>query len=297
MTRPAILTVPSPDPAATGSTWAVRVFPNYYPVLAVEGRLEETGEAGAERREGVGAHEVIAETPRHGVDLGDLEVEQVRRVVIALRDRVRDLYQDRRLLQIVVFKNRGPEAGATVEHTHSQLVALPVPGDRQRRRIEASAAHFERTGARLVDELAAREAAEEARVVRDAAGFLTVAPYASHLRFELAILPRGGSPWFTELDEEAATGLAAALKDAIQRLRRALGDPPYNLVIHVEPNRAAFDQPFGDWDRALRGFRWQLDLVPRLAPWAGFEWGSGVFINSTPPEEAAALLRDIRLDD
>lgn len=289
-TRPQILMLKED---ASALPWQVRVFPNYYPMLAVESAPERRAVGLCDAMGGVGAHEVVVETPDHRPDLGDLTVDEVALVVRAWRERVVDLYRDRRLRQVMVFKNRGALAGSTMSHAHSQLVGLPLVPARHRRHLASMRDHHRRSERSLVLDLARQELEHGTRVVRSAGGLLTFAPFASPFRYLLRIVPLTQRPFFCELGVEGIRALAEALRDAIRRLRLGLGDLPYNLCLFIEPNVRAEGWPGGYFDTLEKDFQWYVELIPRLAPQGGVEWGGELYVNSTLPEDAAAHLRQL----
>ena len=218
-------------------------------------------------------------------------------MVTCWRDRLIDLYRDTRLKYVLIFKNCGAAAGATLDHAHSQIIATPVNPIRISRKLEAFREHFKRKERCLFCDLLQFERQDGSRIVRDEGGFVTFAPYASRFPFELMVAPRDHRFSFAELSRHEAEALARALKDALLRVRLGLGDPPYNFVLHAEPNLHALPRRSGYWDTLRDDFHWQIIVYPRLTPVAGFEWGTGFYINSTPPEEAARHLRAVDVGD
>jgi len=297
LTPPEILAVRDAGGHANGPGWRVRVFANQFPSLTVEGPHAHRAEGPYDAMRGVGAHEVIVETPDHDKDLAELDVAQVRDVLLCWRDRLVDLYRDTRLKYVLLFKNCGAAAGATLDHAHSQLIATPVNPIRISRKLDAFKEHFKRKERCLFCDLLQFERHDGSRVVRDEGGFLTFAPYASRFPFELMIAPKEHRWSFAELSRHEADALARSLKDALLRVRLGLGDPPYNFVLHAEPNLHALPRRSGFWDTLRDDFHWQLIVYPRLTAVAGFEWGTGFYVNPTPPEEAARHLRGVDVSD
>lgn len=276
-----VATYPPDDP----DDWEVRVVPNKFPALARDDDLVDGGAELAAETTGVGAHEVIIESAEHRVDLTELDVDDLDLVLRAWQDRIRELAGDERLESAVVFKNHGPRAGASVEHAHSQLVALPhIPG-RLRDQLDGGERYYRKHHdcifCRLVD-----RAADGERIVFERDGVVVLAPFASRVPFELKVIPRDHGSHFEEASEATRHAVAGALLEAVDRIERALDAPPYNAVLHTAPIRAG----------SLDFFHWHLELIPSLSHLAGFEWGSGSHINSTPPERAAKDLRRINSD-
>jgi UDPglucose--hexose-1-phosphate uridylyltransferase len=297
LTPPEILAIREPGSHANGPGWKVRVFANQFPSLTVEGPANQRAEGPYDTMRGVGAHEVVVESPEHERDLADLDVAQVRDVLLCYRDRLVDLYRDARLKYVLIFKNYGAAAGATLDHAHSQIIATPVNPIRISRKLEAFREHFKKKERCLFCDLLHYERQDGSRIVRDEGGFVTFAPYASRFPFELMIAPREHRWNFAELSRHEAEGLAKSLKDALLRIRLGLGDPPYNFVLHAEPNLHSLPRRSGFWDTLRDDFHWSFIVYPRLSAVAGFEWGTGFYINPTPPEEAARHLRAVDVSD
>jgi UDPglucose--hexose-1-phosphate uridylyltransferase len=265
--------------------WSVRVVPNKYPALKVEGGLDRQGEGLFDRMNGVGAHEVIIETPDHSQTLATMGEGQIERVLTAFRDRIRDLKQDLRLRYILVFKNHGAAAGATVEHTHSQLIALPLVPDFVREELEGSRRHFAEKERCLFCDIVQQEIATGRRVVQESADIVALSPYAPRFPFETWLVPKRHGARFEDASSHEYESLARMLKAVLTRMDRALEFPPYNLVLHTAP----FD------DKDLQSYHWHVEILPKIARTAGFEWGTGFYINPTSPEEATDVLRRIAL--
>ena len=264
--------------------WTTRVFPNKFPALRVEESLERSGEGLYDRMSGVGAHEVIVESPEHERDLSELPVDQVERVLLAYRERIVDLKRDTRLQYVLVFKNAGRRAGASLEHGHSQLIATPIVPRVVVEELEGSRAHFRAKERCVFCDMIDHERRDGRRVVLETDRFLAIEPYAPRYPFETWILPRRHRAGYEAAEAEEYAAFAAILKETLGRIRRALDRPHYNYVLHTAP-----------WGMEERdAYHWHLEIMPKRTPAAGFEWGSGFHINPTAPEEAAAYLREIR---
>ncbi|MGE5244504.1 MAG: galactose-1-phosphate uridylyltransferase [Betaproteobacteria bacterium] len=261
--------------------WDVRVVPNMYPALQVEGGLDRQGEGLFDRMNGIGAHEVIVETPDHRKTLATMSEAEIERVIDAFRDRILDLKRDIRFRYILVFKNQGAGAGATLEHSHSQLLALPIVPDFVREEVEGARRHFEEKERCIFCDIVRQELAAARRVILENADVVALAPYAPRVPFETWILPKRHRGRFEESPRPDFEGLARALKQVLSRMDRALESPPYNFVLHTSP----FSEDTTEY------YHWHVEVMPRLTRVAGFEWGTGFYINPTPPEEAAEVLR------
>jgi UDPglucose--hexose-1-phosphate uridylyltransferase len=281
MTPPELLAVREPHSQRNGRDWALRVVPNKFPALRTEERMGRSERGLFDAMAGVGAHEVLIETPEHGRQLPQQSPEQVEQLLRAAQERILDLSRDVRLRSAVFFKNSGGAAGASLSHPHSQLVALPLIPFEVERELAGARAHFEEKARCIFCDVIAQEARERSRVVLETDGFIVLSPFASRGPFELLILPREHRSIFEQSSASELRSLAAALRLSLRKLDLAVGKPAYNFYVHSLPLR----EPPADW------YHWHLEVRPVLALAAGFEWGTGFFINPTPPEEAAAFLR------
>lgn len=282
MTPPEVLAVRPPDSFPNGPGWSLRVVPNKFPALMVEGDLNPAGKGLYDVMNGVGAHEIIVETPDHDRSLGDLPLEQVTAVLCAYRDRFRDLRQDIRFKYILLFRNHGRLAGASQDHPHSQLIALPMIPHEAALQIEGAARYREYRERCVYCDMVKQELSDEERIVAANEEFVAFCAFAGKYPFETWIFPRRHQPSFEAESPDRLALLASILQETLQRIGRCLSWPPYNFTIHTAPVNL---------DRE-RDFHWHLSIMPRLSLAAGFEMGSGVFINVTAPEDAAAHLRE-----
>ena len=264
--------------------WDLRVIPNQFPVLRVEGTLDRQGEGLFDKMNGIGAHEVIIESPRHEDTLATMTEAAVEQVLWAFRARVQDLKQDRRFRYIIIFKNHGAAAGAALDHTHSQLIALPIVPREVRDEVEGAKAHFAQKERCVFCDILHQETADGRRLIAETADIVAVSPYAPRFPFETWILPRRHQSLFEDAQRNEYTDLARVLVDILGRMNRALRNPPYNLLIHSAP----LSEPAGDF------YHWHVEIIPKLTKVAGFEWATGFYLNPTAPEEAAQVLRDAR---
>lgn len=272
--------------------WKVRVIPNKYPALGIEGELEKRGVGLHDAMNGIGAHEVILETPDHDRHLADLSTAEMTDVLRAYRARLLDLRKDMRFRYILIFKNHGLEAGASIPHSHSQLIAVPITPPVAVTELSVSKEYYSRKERCLICDLLQQERSSGERVVRDDGDFLVFTPYASCFPFELRIAPLRHSHDFALMSDQKLTALAETLRDTLRRLRSVLRDPPFNFVLHTAPPMHVRLGKPGYWSSLPYDFHWHIELVPRLTKIAGFEWGTGFYMNPTPPEDAARALRD-----
>ena len=262
--------------------WTLRVISNKFPVLRVEGSLTRKAEGLYDKMNGVGAHEVLIETPDHSQTLSDVPVKRVEDLFWAYRDRVVDLRRDGRLTHVLLFKNHGEPAGGVLEHTHSQLIALPVIPKRLQEKLSGARRHLEYRERCVYCDIIAQELDNPARLVVETDYFVVLAPYAARFPFETWILPKNHSSHAESMSHAEIPDLGAVLQKLLRKMDVTLEHPPYNLVLHSAPIQEA----------SMPHFHWHIELIPKLTHVAGFEWGSGFYINPTPPEEAAKFLRD-----
>jgi UDPglucose--hexose-1-phosphate uridylyltransferase len=287
LTPPEVLAYRHNGGAANSPDWVVRVVPNKFPALQVEGDLDREGDGMFDRMNGIGAHEVIIETPDHDKTFASMSEHEIERVLSAYRERLLDLKQDCRLRYILVFKNQGATAGATLEHAHSQLIALPVVPDFVREEIEGSRRHFAAKERCVFCDIVHQELASGVRVIQENADVVALAPYAPRFPFETWLLPRRHASRFEEAPRHEYESLARLLKSVLTRIERALESPAYNLIVH--------SAPFNEANHGNEHYHWHVEILPKLARTAGFEWGTGFYINPTSPEEATRVLRAVKL--
>jgi len=284
-----------PEGEPNAPNWRVRVIPNKYPALRIEGELKSRGYGPYDVMEGIGAHEVIIETPDHAQGMADLSLPQLADVLAAYRARFLDLRRDPRFRYMVLFKNHGARAGATLAHSHSQLIAVPLTPPVAACELKVCQEFYAGKERCLFCDLIEFELAARSRVVREFADFVTVTPYASCFPFELRLYPKRHCHDFVLLSEAELGELAEALKDMLCRLKSVLKDPPYNFILHTAPPKQPRLGKPDYWGSVEYDYHWHIELVPRLTQIAGFEWGTGFHINPTSPEDAASFLREAEL--
>ncbi|MBN3033914.1 MAG: galactose-1-phosphate uridylyltransferase [Candidatus Saganbacteria bacterium] len=275
--------------------WDVRVIPNKFPALIIEGEVNRTGTGIYDMMSGIGAHEVIVETPRHGENIPDLPDEHVEKILWAYKQRIVDLEKDQRFRYILVFKNYGTAAGASLSHPHSQLIATPITPRYVKLELTNSRDYFQEKERCIFCDMIRQELGAGERLVYENEYFVVFAPFASRFPFELWLLPRRHEYGFQQLPDEERIQLARCLKDILLRLRQTLNDPPYNYVLHTAPNPVQRPGKPDYWGTIQYDFHWHIEIIPRLTMQAGFEWGSGLYINPTAPEEAAKYLREVKI--
>ena len=265
--------------------WRLRVVPNKFPALQIEGDLSKQGEGIFDKMNGIGAHEVFIESPDHNATLASMPAGAVEELLKAFRERMLDLRGDRRFQYTLIFKNEGQVAGATLEHSHSQLIALPIVPIQVQEEIDGCRKHYDLKERCIYCDIVRQEMQTRARIVSETPLFIALEPFAPRFPFETWLLPKQHLSSYTASSADDFRDLARLLQDTLRRLDRALSNPPYNFVLHTSPFR----------EEANEYYHWHIEIMPKLTNIAGFEWGSGFYINPTPPEEAAAFLRDIKV--
>ena len=265
--------------------WSTRVVPNKFPALRIEGNLDRRGVGMFDMSNGIGAHEIIIETPEHTKGLADLLDHEVEKVIWAYRDRSVDLHGDKRFRYIMIFKNHGYSAGASLAHSHSQLIALPMVPKNVNEELHGASAYYEYKERCIFCDMLAQEKAENERLICENSRFLAFSPFASRFPFEVWILPKEHHSDFSFIKTEDVIELARILKAVLLRIKQVLGNPPYNFIIHTSPIE----------EKDREDYHWHIEIMPKLMPIAGFEWASGFYINPTPPEIAARYLREAKV--
>ncbi len=265
-----------------GPGWSLRVVPNKFPALRVEGQLDRQGEGLYDRMNGIGAHEVLIETPEHRISLAELPERNVHDLFWAFRDRILDLKRDRRLRFIMLFKNHGEAAGASLEHTHSQLIAMPVVPKRVQEEIDGARRYFDYRERCIYCDILRQELETGARVVMETDRVVAIEPFAPRFPFETWVIPQEHQSHFEDCESATVRTLATVTGAIIRKLEKVLECPPYNFVMHTSPVQ----------EGRMEHYHWHLEIIPKLTKVAGFEWGTGFYINPTPPEESAKFLRD-----
>lgn len=290
-TPPEISAIRRPGTAPNTPGWRVRVVANKFPALRVEDDAIRYSVGMFDVVSGAGAHEVIIETPDHRLGLADLTPEGIGEVLLACRDRIRDLCRDPRLRYILVFKNHRLEAGASLAHTHCQLIATPMVPPTVKQELVVCREHYRTKERCFICDMLKQETSMAERIVYESNDYVVWSPFASSFPFEMWILPRAHLHDFSRLSDAEISGTAPVLKSALLAMKTLLSDPPYNLVLHTAP--PMFRRPgYPDhWNSIDSDYHWHIEIIPRLTRIAGFEWGAGLFINPTPPELAAEYLR------
>ena len=263
--------------------WQVRSFPNRFPAIVPDGTGERIGDCFHRQCHAYGHHEVIAESPLHNTTLALMETDNIRPILRAWRDRIQALWEIDRTDHVVLFKNHGSQAGTSLQHPHSQLVSLPVAPIQARHRNEETVRYHDDFGQCVFCDMLEVERSDQVRVVTSGRHFTAFVPYAAYSSYSTWIVPHRHVTCYCRSSEEEICDLAEVLKDLLSRLYFGLHDPSYNLVVRL---------PSRDYLHSS-SYHYYISIIPRLGKVAGFELGTGMFINPSLPENDAAFLRAV----
>jgi len=263
--------------------WQVRTIPNKYPALRVEGEVIKSADGIYDKITGIGAHEVIIETPYHDKDLYQLELNNVIDILRMYKERIEDLKRDIRFEYILIFKNCGKYAGATLSHPHSQLIALPMIPIIIKQELDGAKKYYEFKERCIYCDIINEELKTNTRVVTENEDFIALCPYASRFPFEVWVLPKRHDPMYEDIQYNELKNLASIMKIINKKLNLALENPPYNYLLHTSPLKY----------NNLHYYHWHIEIIPKLSGIGGFEWGTGFYINPVEPEEATKFLREL----
>ncbi len=273
--------------------WRVRVVANKFPAVVCDStaRTQSDFEKShfesvfPDPRQALGAHEVIIESPRHVRDFLDLSINETATVLQVYRDRLRHWAADSRLRHALIFKNVGFAAGASLEHVHGQLVALPYVPAAVAEEINGARRYYDSQDKCVFCQLLREELQCRERLVAEEGPFVAFCAYAGRQPYETWVMPTAHAPRFELLSDEDALSLARIFHQVLGRLSRQLSPLAYNLFLHTSP----FPSGCEDY------YHWHWELVPRTCQLAGLEWGAGVFINPVSPERAASFLQKVKI--
>jgi len=266
--------------------WLIRCIPNLYPAFTPPSNKEkiEINEDFTLAR-AVGHHEVIIESPHHDEHPGVARTSQLVHVVNVYLDRLRELSAKKYVKYVSLFRNHGQEAGASLSHAHTQIIATPIIPRIVEDELKASKKFWVKKKNCIFCDILKKERVG-ARLIWEGDGFVVFAPWASVNPFEFWIFPENHQSTLLTMPKRNVTSLVKTLRICLGGLKTLLDDPPYNFGFHIAPN-----------SKVDKYYHWHLEVYPRLAIWAGFEKSNGMFINAVPPEDAAVSLREACLTE
>ncbi|XP_047334487.1 ADP-glucose phosphorylase [Impatiens glandulifera] len=274
-------------PADSAADWKIRVIENLYPALARDLDSPSTHHTGSgiEVLAGFGFHDVVIESPFHSLHLSDLSAACIGVVLLAYKQRITQLMSNNSIQYVQVFKNHGASAGASLSHSHSQIIGLPVVPPLAVSRIASMKEYFDRTNKCSLCDLQSKDL-----LIDESSLFIAICPFAATFPFEIWIVPRDHTSHFHEIDDIKAVDLGKLLKLMLRKLALQLNNPPFNFMIHTSPLR---EVPL----QSSSYTHWFLQIVPHLGGVAGFEIATGCYINPIFPEDSAKILREVRLPE
>ncbi len=291
-TLPEIFSVRENNSSPNERGWSVRVIPSISERFDVNTGLNRKGMGMYDVMNPVGAHEIIIESPHHFTDIHELSVAEIQLVLTTSVQRITELEKNPSLKYCLLFKNHGLRAGGSknTRHIRSQIIATPVTPTRVKEELRGARFYYQYKDRCIFCDLIRQELDTQQRVVLDTPSIVAIAPFASRFPFELWLLPKHHSSDFTHIQPKEIEDLSNVFKTVFSKLSVALNDPAYNYMLHTSPFRHT--KRLGYWHTINEDYHWHIELTPRITRVAGFEWGSGFYINPTPPEEAARYLRE-----
>jgi UDPglucose--hexose-1-phosphate uridylyltransferase len=265
--------------------WNTRSIFNKFPALSPKEKLVRHNDGVYHSISGYGAAEVIIENPKHNLNIALMSGEEAENIIKAYRSRYLSLQEKEGIEAVVIFRNHGSGAGTSLQHPHSQLIATPIVPPQIRNRVESAMAFFDVTGKCIFCSILEQELAARTRVVSENGRFVSFVPYAGAAPFITWIFPRRHMSSFGDINDDEVKDLASILKLTLAKLYYGLNNPDFNYTIRSIPVK----------EDGKAYFHWYLSIVPRITLPAGFEVGSGIFINSSLPEESAEFLRNTRV--
>ncbi len=267
--------------------WQARVIPNSRPILQIEGDLGRKGVGMYDKMNSIGATEIFIESPEHNNKPEEIGFEQMVKIVALYKERIADLEKDSRMRYILIYKNSGKEAGAVYSHPHSQIIATPIIPKRVKEELDGAKQYYSYKERCIFCDILREELRYGQRIIYETRNFVAFCPYAQRFSFEYWIMPKKHTCAFQDISTDEIEDFGLILATMMKRLGTIFKNPPYNYIIHTAPNRI----PRRDhWHTLGEDFHWHMEVMPRLTRVSGFEWGSGFYVVSTSPEDAAKYL-------
>ncbi len=265
--------------------WQVRVVPNKFAALNPDLTPTRTWTGSFLSAAGFGIAEVVIEHPRHDMNPALMQLDELVNVLTAYRQRQIEISRNSAINIVTIFRNHGASAGTSLAHPHSQIIATPIVPPHERYPMERAVMHYDEFGHCVFCEMVEQELLQEKRIIIETENFAAFCPFASRSPLECRIYPKIHMPSFVSIDDTMIRELAAVLRELLAKLYYGLGNPNYNYIIR--------SSSIGDED--TRHLHWYMVIVPRISIPAGFEIGSGIYINTVPPEDSAKFLREVHL--
>lgn len=294
MTPPEIYALRKPGSKPNTPGWEVRVIPSITPLLQIEGDLGRHGHGMYDLMNARGAHEILIMTSKHAIDPAN-EKEIYTKTTNVMLDRIQDLEKDQRIKYVLVFRNYGKAAGGGhIKHPRLQLIGTPVNLKRVKEELAGAKAYYGYKERCIFCDIIKQELLMGKRIVAETKNFIAIAPFASRFPFETWFLPKRHSCDFYKMKREDVPDYSELLRLTLGKMRKTIGDFPYNLVLHTAPFRRDAGKS-GYWETIENDYHWHFELLPILTRVAGFEWGSGFYINPLPPEDACKAVKSAEI--
>ncbi len=291
MTPPEIYALRRPGTRPNTPGWEVRVIPSISPLLQIEGNLDRHGHGLYDLMNSRGAHEIVIDAPQH-LRESQLSREQLVKSINVMLDRIQDLERDRDIKYVLIFKNYGQAAGGGhIKHSRLQIIGTPVNLKRVKEELAGAKAYFDYRERCIFCDIIKQEMPAQKRVIAESKNFIAIAPFASRFPFETWVLPKTHSCDFYKIDRSQIPDFTDILRTVFGKMRKVIGDFPFNFVLHTAPFRRDIGKR-GYWETIESDYHWHFEILPILTRVAGFEWGSGFYINPLPPEDAAKSVRE-----
>ncbi len=266
------------------NSWRCRVVPNLYNALSIEREPTSKRDGFFETRDGFGAHEVIIETPHHHLQMYDFDIDNFIDYFTIIKERVEGLKRDTRLKYISIFKNHGKNAGATLSHSHSQLIAMPFIPKKESENIKFYKEYYQEHNRSIFDDVIYEEKQHKKGVLFENSSFIAFCPYASSFAFEVMIIAKKDNSCINQLDDKEIYALSEVITFVFHRLKKSLEDFSFNMIIK--------NAPFLEENILKKSYRFHINIIPRLYNIAGYELDSNIFINTILPETATKVLKE-----
>jgi UDPglucose--hexose-1-phosphate uridylyltransferase len=261
--------------------WLIRVIPNLYPAFGPPKQVEDETQIIKSKYLGnaIGAHEVLVESPNHDENPADADLPQLELLIQAYIDRIKEFESKPYVKYVSIFRNYGQEAGASLSHAHSQVIAMPIVPPMIQEELDASKSYLKREGKCVFCEIIEQET-KGTRLIFENADFVVFTPYASITPMAFWIVPKKHAANIMYLSPAEIASFAKTLKASLKALKDVVNDPPYNYGFHLSIDKEADEY-----------YHWHLEVYPKLSIWAGFEISTGTYINTATPETAAESLK------
>lgn len=286
MTPPETLSFRTAGTDANTKGWWVRVFSDKSPILKPEGTPDRKGVGMFDVMNSIGIHEVVVESPKHETNIISATSEQVREIIWAYKQRINEIKKNPLYKHFMIVKNSGKGA-SSFAHSHSHIVATPIIPKRIEEELHGSSDYYHYHDRCIYCDIVRQEENDKVRIVFENDRFIAYCPFAARFPFEIGIMPKNHFPFFETIENNAIHDLADALQTSLRKLEKLLPGLPFNYVIHTSP----CSDVYKDF------YHWHIEIIPKLTKVAGFEWGSGFYINPTTPEDAAKMLREAEIEE